>query len=118
VTLRWHADDVIDAFGSLFSDGPTARFVDLPTPWRSGAHVDTVCNGDDVVGVSLWAAYTYNERAMLSLAVVDAAHSELDTELTVRWGEPDGQSTGQIERHQPTSIRATVAPVPYTEDRR
>jgi glycine cleavage system aminomethyltransferase T len=118
VTLEWNDEDVVDAFASLFGEGPTAKFVDMPIPWRSGAHVDAVRDGEEVVGVSLWAAYTYNERAMLSLAVLNVALSDPGTEVTLVWGDPDGGGTGASERHEPTEIRATVAPVPYTEDRR
>ncbi len=118
VTLEWNAEDVIDVFGSLFTEGSTEKFLDFPVPWRSAAHYDAVLNGTDTVGVSMWAAYTYNERAMLSLAVVDTDLSEPGTELTLVWGEPDDASSTHIERHERTEISVTVAPVPYTDDRR
>jgi syringate O-demethylase len=53
---------------------------------------------------------------MLSLAIVDVAHSEPGTKVTVMWGEEGGGSSKPtVERHVQTEIRATVAPVPYVE---
>ncbi len=118
VTLEWDPEDVVCNFATLFGDGATGKFVELPIPWRSASHHDAVSRDGRTVGVSMWAAYTYNERAMLSLAVVDAELSDPGTEVTVRWGEPEGTSNPAVERHEEAEIRATVAPVPYTEDRR
>ncbi|MFC6723850.1 aminomethyl transferase family protein [Halobium palmae] len=118
VTLDWEPADVVDVFGSLFREGETEKFVDFPVPWRSASHHDAVTKDGALVGTSMWAAYTYNERAMLSLAVVDVEHSDLGTELTVVWGEPADARNPAVERHAPAEIRATVAPVPYTEDKR
>lgn len=118
VTLEWNDEDVVDVFGSLFTDGATKKFMDFPVPWRSAAHYDTVLNDGDTVGLSLWAAYTSNERAMLSLAVVDPDLATPGTDLYLVWGEAEGWPHSHVERHEPIEIGATVAPVPYTEDRR
>jgi len=118
VTLEWADEDVVDLFASLFADGESGKFLDLPVPWRSASHHDAVRDGDDPVGTSMWAAYTYNERAVISLAVVDVAVSEPGTELTLVWGEPDGRGNPAVERHASTEISTTVAPVPYTTDNR
>ena len=118
VTLEWSPDDVVDVFGSLFKPGATNRFVDFPVPWRSASHHDAVTRDDELVGTSMWAAYTYNERAMISLAVVDVDRSEPGTELTLVWGEPADARNPAVERHERAEITTTVAPVPYTEDNR
>jgi glycine cleavage system aminomethyltransferase T len=117
VTLEWADEDVVDVFASLFEDEP-AKFLDLPVPWRSTSHHDAVRDGDDPVGTSMWAAYTYNERTVISLAVVDRAVADPGTELTLVWGEPDGRRNPAVERHARTEISTTVAPVPYTTDNR
>ena len=53
------------------------------------------------VGVSTYTGYTYNERAMISLAVVDNQHSEAGTEVTLVWGEEGrGSSKPTVERHK------------------
>ncbi|MFD1599999.1 hypothetical protein [Halobellus rarus] len=117
VTLEWADADVVDVFASLFEGGP-AKSLDLPVPWRSTSHHDAVRDGDDLVGTSMWAAYTYNERTVISLAVVDLAVADPGTELTLVWGEPDGRRNPAVERHARREISATVAPVPYTSDNR
>ena len=59
---------------------------------------------------------TYNERAMISLAMVEIAHSEPGAEVTLVWGEEGGGSTKPtVERHAQAVIRATVAAAPYAE---
>jgi len=118
VTLVWNHEDVRDAFGSLFEDGPTEKYIEMPTPrWAACQHNEVLVDGDHA-GVTAWTSYTYNEREMLSLAIVDVDHAEPGTEVTVRWGEPEGSPNPQVERHEMTEIRATVAPAPYKEDRR
>ncbi|WP_144905639.1 aminomethyltransferase family protein [Halobellus captivus] len=118
VTLEWNDEDVIDLFASLLENGDTGKFLDLPVPWRSASHYDSVLDGDTPVGMSMWAAYTYNERAVISLAVVDTAVSDPGTELTLVWGEPNERRNPAVERHALTEISATVSPVPYTADNR
>ena len=72
--------------------------------------------GGKTVGVSTYTGYTYNERAMISLAVIDIEHSDVGTGITLVWGEEGrGSSKPTVERHVQTEIRATVAPVPYAE---
>ena len=39
-------------------------------------------------GLSTYTGYIYNERAMLSLAMVENAHATPGTEVTLVWGEP------------------------------
>lgn len=118
VTLVWDADDVVDAYASLFRDGDTAKYMDLPTPRTAACHYDEVRKDGELVGVSKWMNYEYNERAMLSLALVDTDLAEPGTDVSVVWGEPEGHTNPQVERHVRTEIGATVAPVPYVEDRR
>jgi glycine cleavage system aminomethyltransferase T len=68
------------------------------------------------VGLSTYTGYTYNERAMISLAVIDSEYSEPGTSVTVVWGEEKrGSSKPTVERHVQAEIRATVAPCPISE---
>jgi glycine cleavage system aminomethyltransferase T len=117
VTLVWDPDDVVDIFASLFRDGETSKFLDLPLGAWDSAHYDTVHKDNDQVGVSMWYGYTYNQREMLSEAVVDVEYSEPGTEVTVVWGEENSPKSN-VERHVETEINATVAEMPYTEDNR
>jgi vanillate/3-O-methylgallate O-demethylase len=117
VTLIWNGDDIGRASRSLYSaGGDIAKYIDLPLANYSTLPYDKVVKGGKTVGLSTYTGYTYNERAMISLAVIDSEHSELGTELTVVWGEEGrGSSKPTVERHVQAEIRATVAPLPIAE---
>ncbi len=116
VTLVWNKDDIKTAFGTLFDDGDIAKYIDLPLANYSTLPFDKVLKDGKTVGVSTYTGYTYNERAMLSLGVLDGQYSEAGTEVTVVWGEENrGSSKPTVERHKQATIRARVASVPYAE---
>ncbi len=117
VTLVWNGDDVERALGTLFHGGGDAvKYIDLPLANYATLPFDRVMKDGKRVGVSTYTGYTYNERVMLSLGVVDAAHSEPGTPVTIVWGEEGrGSSKPTVERHKQMEIRATVAAVPYAE---
>ncbi|MFB6185091.1 MAG: aminomethyl transferase family protein [Haloarculaceae archaeon] len=117
VTLVWDPEDVIDVYASLFRGGETNKYIDMPLGAWDSAHYDTVLKDGEQVGLSMWYGYTYNEREMLSEAVVDVEHAEPGTEVTVVWGEENSPKTN-VERHVETEIDATVAEMPYSEDNR
>ncbi|MGH9738368.1 MAG: aminomethyl transferase family protein, partial [Candidatus Acidiferrales bacterium] len=116
VTLVWNRDDIKRAWGSLFEDGDIAKYIDLPLANYSTLPFDKVLKDGKMVGVSTYTGYTYNERAMLSLGVVDCQYGEVGTEVAVLWGEENrGTLKPTVERHTQATIRATVASVPYAE---
>jgi glycine cleavage system aminomethyltransferase T len=117
VTLVWNGDDVERASGSLFHGrGDIAKYIDLPLANYSTLPFDKVVIGGKIVGLSTYTGYSYNERAMLSLGVVDVEHSEPGVDVKVIWGEEArGSSKPTVERHSQVEIRATVASVPYGE---
>jgi vanillate/3-O-methylgallate O-demethylase len=117
VTLIWNGDDVARAMRSLFSAGGEAsKYIDLPIANYATLPYDRVTKAGAPVGLSTYTGYTYNERAMVSLGIVDRAHSEPGTELTVVWGEEGrGSSKPTVERHVQSEIRVTVAPVPLSQ---
>jgi vanillate/3-O-methylgallate O-demethylase len=115
VTLAWNGEDVAHAMGSLFEKGDAAKYIDLPLSNYSTWPYDRVMAGDEVVGLSTFSGYSYNERSMLSLAMVDL-DVEVGAEVTLVWGEEDGGSAKPVvERHAQTEIRAVVSPCPYSE---
>jgi len=72
-------------------------------------------HGERMVGVSTFSGYSYNERSMLSLAMVDP-EIEIGAEVTLVWGEEGGGSAKPVvERHVQAEIRAVVSPCPYSE---
>ncbi len=120
VTLVWNGDDVERALGSLFSDsGTITKYIDLPLANYATLPYDRVLSGATPVGLSTYTGYNFNERAMLSLAIVDNEFSEPGTEVTVVWGEENGGTTKPtVERHVQAKIRATVQPAPISETAR
>jgi vanillate/3-O-methylgallate O-demethylase len=115
ITLAWNGEDVAHAMGTLFEKGDAAKYIDLPLSNYSTWPYDRVMAGDEVVGLSTFSGYSYNERSMLSLAMVDD-DVEIGAEVTLVWGEEDGGSAKPVvERHAQTEIRAVVSPCPYSE---
>ena len=96
--------------------GDIAKYIDLPLANYATLPYDKVLKGGKTVGLSTYTGYTYNERAMVSLAMVDVDTGELGTEVTLVWGEEGGGSSKPtVERHVQAEIRATVAPAPISE---
>lgn len=78
--------------------------------------MDKIIKDGKVVGVSTFVAYSYNERSMLSLSIIDKEFSEPGTQVTLVWGEEGGGTAKPVvERHTQVEIRATVGPAPYTQ---
>ncbi|WP_320783554.1 aminomethyl transferase family protein [Streptomyces sp. CRN 30] len=114
VTLVWNADDVAAAIGSLYrSDELPAKFIEFPKARYALHQSDKVLVDGQLAGISMDVGYIANERAMVSLATVDLAHSEPGTEVTVVWGENPNSAKPGVEAHRQVQIRATVAPAPY-----
>jgi vanillate/3-O-methylgallate O-demethylase len=116
VTFAWNADDVVKVYRTLFEAGDPYKFIDLPiSNYASASYDKVVGKGGKTVGLSMFAGYSYNERSVLSLGVVD--HDvEMGTELTLVWGEEGGGSKKPtVERHKQMEIRAVVSPVPYSK---
>jgi vanillate/3-O-methylgallate O-demethylase len=115
VTFAWNADDVVKVFRSMFEPGEMYKYIDLPLSNYTSASYDKILSGGKDVGFSMFAGYSYNERSMLSLGVVDP-EIELGSEVTLVWGEEGGGSQKTtVERHKQLEIRATVSPVPYSK---
>lgn len=115
VTLAWNGEDVAGAFGSLFDKGPAAKYIDLPLSNYSTWPNDKVLHDGALIGVSTFSGYSYNERSLLSLAVVDA-DVDFGTEVTLVWGEEGGGSSKPVvEWHVQVELRAVVSPCPYSE---
>ena len=120
VTLVWNGADVTRVFNTLFDgDDDIAKYIDLPLANYATLPYDSVVKGGKAAGLSTYTGYNYNERAMLSLAIVDNELSVPGTEVTLIWGEARGGTTKPtVERHRQAEIRATVAPVPISETAR
>lgn len=115
VTLAWNSEDVIKAFSSMFEEGDNYKYMDMPLSNYTSASYDKLISNGKTVGISMFAGYSYNERSMLSLGIVDPDIKE-GTEVILVWGEEDGGSKKPtVERHKQIEIRAVVSPVPYSK---
>jgi hypothetical protein len=116
VTLVWNGDDVSRVLGSLFRrSGEMTKYIDLPLANYATLPFDEVQSNGKRIGLSTYTGYTVNERAMVSLAVLDPTHSEPGTEVTLVWGEKGKSAKVTVEAHAQTEIRATVAPAPISD---
>jgi vanillate/3-O-methylgallate O-demethylase len=115
VTLAWNGEDVAGAIGTLFEKGDAAKYIDLPLSNYSTWPNDKILLDGETVGVSTFSGYSYNERSMLSLAIV-SSDVAIGTEVVLVWGEEGGGSAKPVvERHRQVEIRAVVSPCPYSE---
>jgi vanillate/3-O-methylgallate O-demethylase len=116
VTFVWNGEDLARAMGTLFTTGSgnITKYIDLPLANYATLPFDKVLKDSQVVGLSTYTAYTFNERAMLSLGCIAEELSTPGTQVSLVWGEEGGGSTKPtVERHEQVTIRATVAPAPY-----
>jgi vanillate/3-O-methylgallate O-demethylase len=115
VTLAWNSEDLVRAMGTVFEKATPVKYIDLPLSNYATWPYDKVLDGGEVIGVSTFSGYSWNERAMLSLAIVDV-DVEIGTEVTLVWGEEGGGSAKPVvERHEQAELRAVVSPCPYSE---
>jgi vanillate/3-O-methylgallate O-demethylase len=118
VTLAWNGEDVAAAMGSLFEKGDPVKYIDLPLSNYSTWPNDKVLLDGEMVGVSTFSGYSYNERSMLSLGIVDP-DIQLGNEVKLLWGEEGGGTKKPtVERHKQIEIRAVVSPAPYGKQAR
>jgi vanillate/3-O-methylgallate O-demethylase len=74
--------------------------------------------GGKTVGYSMFGGYSYNERTVLSLGVVDPA-VDIGDVLTLVWGEENGGTKKTtVEPHKQLEVRVKVSPTPYARDAR
>jgi vanillate/3-O-methylgallate O-demethylase len=115
VTFAWNADDVAKVFRSLLEPGADHyKYIDMPLLNYASSSYDAVRLGGKEVGFSMFGGYSYNERSVLSLGVVNADVA-LGTEVKLLWGEEGGGTRKTtVERHKQIDIRAVVSPAPYS----
>ena len=120
ITLVWDGADVAKIVESYFQkDQPPGKFMEWPSLVYSVLPYDKIVSGGKTVGISTFAGYSTNERALLSLAMIDTELSEPGTRVTLVWGEENGGSKKpNVERHRQIEVHATVAPNPFAANAR
>jgi syringate O-demethylase len=116
VTLALNSDDVSRVIGTAFQERDRNKYMDFPSAVYAMHPYDKVLANGKTAGMSTWVGYSSNYGKMLTLAIMNAEHSNPGTAVTLVWGEAGGGSAKPtVERHVQTEIRAVVAPVPYAE---
>ncbi|WP_323772349.1 vanillate/3-O-methylgallate O-demethylase [Antarctobacter sp.] len=117
VTFEWNRDDVLKVIASGFEEGLPYKWIDFPQPNYASSSADMVMRDGQKVGMSMFNGYSWNERCMLSLGVVNN-DVEVGDVLTLIWGEPDDTAKTSTEKHKQAEIRVRVAPTPYAKEAR
>ena len=113
VTLVWHPEDVAAIYAGLMdTEALPTKVMDFPAAHYAGHPYDLVTLDGTAAGVSIAPAYSANERAWISLAILAPEAAETGTVVSVTWGEPDQTAKPMVERHRQASARATVHPWP------
>jgi len=102
---------------SAFEPGLACKWIDFPNHNFSSSNADELLKDGKRVGMSMFNGYSYNERCLLSLAVVDA-DVEVGDILTLKWGEDPVTEKTSMEPHRQCEVRVKVAPTPYAKDAR
>jgi vanillate/3-O-methylgallate O-demethylase len=88
VTFEWNRDDVLKVIASGLEQGTPYKWLDFPQPNYASSSADMVMANGQMVGMSMFNGYSFNERCFLSLGIVDPT-VEVGDVLTLVWGEPD-----------------------------
>lgn len=118
VTFEWNRDDVLKVIASAFEQGTPYKWIDFPQPNYASSSADMVCDeSGKMLGMSMFNGYSFNERCVLSLGVVDQSVQVGDI-LTLKWGEPEPTGKTSTETHKQAEIRVRVSPTPYAQEAR
>jgi len=116
VTLVWNKDDVLKVFASLMEEGEMAMWMDIPSSDYAIHPYDRVEQDGRLVGISGYPLYSANERAWLSVSIVEPELAEPGTMLSILWGEPNGGTAKpSVHRHRQVQIGCEVQPWPIHE---
>jgi vanillate/3-O-methylgallate O-demethylase len=116
VWLRWNPDDCGRVLAqSLFGGKERTKYLAQPFNEYGVSQNDAVTVGGRPAGVSTSCSYTVNIGTFASIGLIDEAHAQDGTEVTLTWGEPNGgYRRPNVERHVQAEIRATVSTAPLT----
>ncbi len=111
---------MLKVIASAFEPGEDHyKWIDFPQPNYASTSADMVMHDGKMVGMSMFNGYSYNERCMLSLGVVDAERARVGDVLTLklgRTGRPPARP--RPNAHKQAEIRVRVSPTPYAPEAR
>lgn len=116
-TFEWNRVDVLNVIASAFEDGTPCKWIDFPMLNYASSSADMLLRDDKMVGMSMFASYSWNARRVLSLGVVDQ-DVEIGDVLTLKWGEPEPSQKTSAEPHRQADIRVRVSPTPFASEAR
>lgn len=117
VTFEWNREDVLKVIASAFEEGTPYKWIDFPLSNYASTSADMVMRDGKMVGMSMFNGYSFNERCMLSLGIVDN-EVEVGDVLTMKWGEPEQTGKTSTEKHRQAEIRVRVSATPYAKQAR
>ena len=116
VTLVLDPEDVLKAMRTMLQKDGRAKYIDFPSAVYATWPYDRVVKNGRTIGVSTWIGYSSNEGKMLTLAILNNEDAQNGNNVTLAWGEQPGTgSKPTVEPHIQMELRATVAPVPYSQ---
>jgi vanillate/3-O-methylgallate O-demethylase len=111
VRVVWNTDDVVMIQKSIYGEGPRFKYMEMPVADYCTFLADEIRVDGKQIGFSFHPVYSINERAWISLAVVDAEFARSKQQGIVTWGEPAGGSKKPtVEAHQQCSVRILIEP--------
>ena len=102
--------------GTMLQKDGRAKYIDFPSAVYATWPYDRVVKNGRTIGISTWIGYSSNEGKMLTLAILNNEDAQTGNDVTLMWGEQPGTgSKPTVEPHIQMELRATVAPVPYSQ---
>jgi len=117
VTLIWDQEDIASIFHDLVSpeSGLPPQYLEFASAKYVKYLFDRISVGDETIGFLTHSTYLAFDRRFASLGLVDPAHAEPGTQVTVTWGDSLSIPRDDVEEHRQVEVRATVAPVPFSD---
>lgn len=116
VILVWNGDDVTEVYRGMFQHGTRPMWMDMPSADYAIHPYDRIEKDGGLVGISGYPLYSANERAYLSVSMVDPEFAAPGTQLELVWGEPDGGTAKpSVHKHRQVKIRCEAQSWPIHE---
>jgi hypothetical protein len=117
--LYWNREDVARIYSSMYEQGDNRfKYIEMPSGFYSSLPFDRIEKDGTLIGLSTLSIYSSNVRSWISICMINEEDLAYGEEVSLVWGEPNGGSANPaVERHVQTTIRATMRPKPFSEDK-